>query len=315
MAFICAPQEVGVQFFSPSCIAVAVVYLGLRVTGLAQYPTSTFWLVLAQRALHVDLCSARLCAAQLEHIARVHGVSYASRSRPPAIIPPVSVAADNSSAVGDLALGDVVSDAAVHRAAAALQGLPYNSAPLAPVSACSAAGNSVLLSHPRTFISCVLVEAAVAGAHPAELEVLTEAVAASMKQRHSRKTSSASATALADPGSASATAALSAATSPRSPAQAIARGGAKQALTTLSSSIVGSASAADRSHQGSRSGAANSIRSAGGPANPARVALVHSLSLQHSLSSHATETSAAAFPSSPVNTAATWGSQRVLPSP
>jgi len=82
------------------CISVSVVYLGLRSTGFA-LASSTFWIVLCQRALHLDLLSVRECAVAIEAFARTHDVPH-------------------NAAVFDMS--DAASDAALTAAAAALQG-------------------------------------------------------------------------------------------------------------------------------------------------------------------------------------------------
>lgn len=156
-------QEMSVQRFNPICISVSVVYLGLRSTGFARSPSSTFWIVLCQRALHLDLLSVRECAVAIEAFARTHDVPH-------------------NAVVFDMS--DAASDAALTAAAAALQGsamaltmasvepLP----PAAPHSPVTAGLTSISETHPATFQASVVAEALMAGADPDHLSQLVTAL-------------------------------------------------------------------------------------------------------------------------------------------
>ena len=154
---------VDVQRFSPVCIAVAAVYLGLRATGLVRLPTATFWLVLCQRSLHVDLLSVRECAVAMDALCRVHTK-----------IPPYRPV--------DFEAGVAAAHAALAVAAVALQGGPARAAPAphCPVTTCR---TSLGMSHPASFQAAVLVEAIMAGADPDHLTDLSLAIARDRQQR------------------------------------------------------------------------------------------------------------------------------------
>lgn len=147
------PQEVDVQAFGPVCVAVAVVYLALRTAGLTGDPAATFWLVLAQRALHVDLLSVRECASLVDRLARRLGRAGAW---PDAASP--EAAEEAALAVARRAL--LAPPAA---AAAGVAGAPRGLAH-APITA--GLSPSIRAMHPATYRAAVAAEAVIGGADP-----------------------------------------------------------------------------------------------------------------------------------------------------
>ena len=131
--------------YRPVCVAFAVVYLALRNTGLTREPAATLWAVTVQRALDIDLLSARDCAELISRFAQRLGRACANPWQ-----------AVDGGAVLAAALEALLMPSPVLAGAAQSAMLAH-----APVTA----GLAPLLrsQHAATYWSAVLAEAALAG--------------------------------------------------------------------------------------------------------------------------------------------------------